>query len=324
VNRAYFSFLPGLTLSFTVGIFAFVFAKFLPVGSVAVAIVLGIVVSSTFKFDEKYAKGLKFTSDKILAFSIALLGIDLNFKILAQLGFQTLFLIILSMIFTILSALWLGKVFNLNKKLALTLGIGNGVCGSAAIAASSKVIKPSQNDIAVSLAVVNLLGTIGIFFVPFLGYLFNFNDLQNGILIGNTLQAVGQVVASGFSVNEFAGANATVVKMGRVLLLAPLVLMLIYFFKSEHVNSDAAPKFPSFILWFIFFSFLATFEVLPASMETFISSLSSYTLLLAMSGVGLSIKVNSIKEDAKTALKFASVLFVLQILFSIFLLFTLF
>jgi uncharacterized integral membrane protein (TIGR00698 family) len=313
-----------------VAIVATIITHFISFSTATVAILLGMIVGNKFyntfhAEDSTFKSGVKWAEKDLLMFAIALMGINLNFTMLANLGLKTILIIILGMLFTISMGIILGKLFKLNPKLSLMIGIGNGVCGSSAIAATSGVAKVQNNDIGISIALVNLMGTIGIFLAPSLAHLFGFNDIQAGIFTGNTLQAVGQAVAAGFSISEEAGHYATVVKMGRVLLLAPLVLLLIYIAKKESLKNgeDIAKKgkvgVPSFILWFLFFSVIASMGLLPKEIETFISSLSHYITLIAMSAIGLMIHFGTIIKTAGSAFKVSSLLFALQLIFSAFL-----
>jgi uncharacterized integral membrane protein (TIGR00698 family) len=315
----------GLLVSTAVAILAIIITQFISFSTATIAIILGMIVGNKLTFlNEKgseYLSGIKFAEKDLLMFAIALIGINLNFTVLAALGFKTLFIIVTGMTFTILMGVFLGKLFNINSKLALMIGIGNGVCGSSAIAATSSVMKVNSNDIAISIALVNLMGTVGIFLAPALAYMFGFSDTDAGVFVGNTLQAVGQAVAGGFSISPEAGASATVVKMGRVLLLAPLVFILIYIAKREakksnDVNEKVKVGFPSFILWFLFFVALASFEVLPKGIENIISEASHYISLIAMSAIGLMIHFDTIKESASTAFKVSSILFAMQLTLS--------
>ncbi|MEA3315584.1 MAG: putative sulfate exporter family transporter [Campylobacterota bacterium] len=312
----------GLLLILAISILAILLSSFIAIGAVTIAIILGIIIGNSVKFKDKYNSGITYAEKTILSFSIALMGINLDFSILSQLGIKTIILIILGMIITILSAIIIGKFYGIDKKLSLLLGIGNGVCGSSAISATAPIIKPEKNFIGLSVAIVNLLGTIGIFLLPFIAILFNLNDIDAGILIGNTLQAVGQVTAAGFSISDEAGVSATTVKMGRVLLLTPLVLILIYIFTKNSNNSKNEEKsnkigIPIFILFFIFFSLISSFSLVSDDIKNIISSISSYSLILAMSAIGLKIHFNAIKTDGKDALKIASLVFLIQIVFSL-------
>jgi len=246
------------------------------------------------------------------------MGINLDFSILIQLGYKTLFIIISGMMVTIFSALIIGKMFNIDKKLALLLGIGNGVCGSSAISATAPIIKPEKSFIGLSVAIVNLLGTIGIFLLPVLAITFSLSNIDAGILIGNTLQAVGQVTASGFSINNEVGISATTVKMGRILLLTPLILILIYLF-SKNNNSDNQQKLsiPIFILFFIFLSLISSFSLVNDDIKIIISNISHSALIISMSAIGLKIHFSNIKGDGIIALKIATLVFVIQIIYTL-------
>ncbi|MDQ7043595.1 MAG: putative sulfate exporter family transporter [Sulfurimonas sp.] len=317
----------GLLASIAVAIVSYIITQFISFSTATVAIILGMVVGNyfykTFHGDgSHYKAGVKFAEKDLLMFAIALMGINLNFTMLANLGFQTILIIVSGMVFTIFMGILLGKLFKINPELSLMIGIGNGVCGSSAIAATSGIAKVKSNDIGISIALVNLMGTVGIFLAPALAHLLGFSDMQAGVFTGNTLQAVGQAVAAGFSISDEAGHYATVVKMGRVLLLVPLVLILIYIAKREAKKDveDVAAKtkigVPSFILWFIFFSVIASLGLLPKEIETLISTVSHYITLIAMSAIGLMIHFGTIVKTAGTAFKVSSILFALQLIFS--------
>ena len=317
----------GLLASIGVALIATLVTHFISFSTSTVAIIIGMIVGNifykTFHIDASgFKAGVKFAEKDLLMFGIALMGINLNFTMLANLGFATIGIIIAGMTFTISMGIFLGKIFGLNAKLSLMIGIGNAVCGSSAIAATSGVTKVSSNDIGISIALVNLMGTVGIFLLPFLAHTLGFSDIQAGIYTGNTLQAVGQAVAAGFSISDEAGHYATVVKMGRVLLLVPLVLILIYIAKresaknGEEMSENAKVGVPSFIIWFVAFSIVASLGWLPKEVETLISATSHYITLIAMSAIGLMIHFGTIMRTAGTAFKVSSLLFALQLIFS--------
>jgi len=326
----YKTYTKGLLASVAVAVTAIIITQFISFSTATVAIILGMIVGNQFYStfhaeDSEFKSGVKWAEKDLLMFAIALMGINLNFTMLANLGVKTILIIVFGMIFTIFMGVLLGKLFKLNPKLSLMIGIGNGVCGSSAIAATSGIAKVKSNDIGISIALVNLMGTIGIFLAPFLAHFLGFTDIQAGVFTGNTLQAVGQAVAAGFSISDEAGHYATVVKMGRVLLLVPLVLILIYIAKKEsqkngeEVEAKGKIGVPSFILWFIAFSVVASLGLLPKELETVIASVGHYITLIAMSAIGLMIHFGTIMKTAGTAFKVSSLLFVLQLMFSAFL-----
>jgi len=308
----------GLLFTLIIVVISSYISSFILLGSVTVAIILGIIIGNSFTIKPILNDGITYAEKTLLSFAIALMGVNLDFKISKHLGLSTILLIISGMIITIFSAIFIGRLFKIDFKLALTLGIGNGVCGSSAISATAPIIGTSKEHIGLSIAVVNLLGTFGIFLIPFIAYSLNLNNIDVGILAGNTLQAVGQVTAAGFSISEQSGIIATTVKMGRVLLLTPLVLMLIYIFTNKN-NTTKSVKIgiPIFILVFIGFSILSSFDLLNRDIKHILALLSHFTLLMAMSAIGLKINFNSIKKDGKTLFLIGTIIFIIQIIYSL-------
>ena len=315
----------GIALATIIAIAALLFSTFIPLGAVVIAIILGMIVANTIKLDSKYSSGITYAEKSILSFAIATLGINLDFSVLAKLGISTIIVIVFGIVITIYSTLFIAKFFNINKRFALLLGIGNGVCGASAIGATKEIIKAKDDEVGISIAVVNFLGTIGIFLVPFIAVMLGFNESKSGILIGNTLQAVAQAVAGGFVISDIAGESATVVKMGRVLMLTPLIIILLWLYKKNITNQNTNPKvvlknIPLFIIWFILFSIIATIGVLPEFIEVIIATISKYALIIAMAGVGLKISFSTIKNNGKNGLIVGGLVFIIQILFTLLLL----
>jgi uncharacterized integral membrane protein (TIGR00698 family) len=222
---------------------------------------------------------------------------------------------------TIGSSALLAKMLKWKLSLALLLGIGNGVCGSSAIAATEHIIGADKEDVGLAVAVVNFLGTIGMLFLPLLGtMILKLTDIRAGILIGNTLQAVGQVTAGGFAISNIAGQTATVVKMGRILMLTPLIFILLGIFSQKasqsQQNAKKAQRVPLFILGFILFSIISTFHILPENVLKALSAISHSALLVAMAGIGLKITFGSILRKGRAALLIGSLVFLIQIVFS--------
>jgi uncharacterized integral membrane protein (TIGR00698 family) len=316
----------GIGLSACIALLDFFIGVYIALGAAVLAILFGMVVSNTLKLPHKYNSGITYSEKTILAFSVATMGIELNFSIFLNLGFGTIVLMILSIAVTIFSAIIISKIFNIEKNLGLLLGIGNGICGSSAIGATKNIFKANDVQVGISVAVINFLGTVGMFGLPLLAIALGFNQIESGILIGNTLQAVGQAVAGGFAVGDISGQNATVVKMGRVLLLTPVIIILMLMFKEQKSNLDQTSNrsknnilksIPLFIVFFLLFSSIATMEILPEHIVKIISQISHFSLLVALSAVGLRITFSNIKENGKNALIIGSLVFAVQILFTV-------
>lgn len=312
----------GIILCVIIGIIALLLSKYLPIGSITISIILGILIGNLINIGEVFEKGIQTSEKQILAFAIALMGVNLNFLILKELGYKSIFIIISAMTITIFSSIVLAGIFKFDRKFALLIGIGNGICGSSAIAATKQIIGVNKEKVGLSITIINLLGTIGIFLLPFLDtFFFKFSDINSGLLIGNTLQAVGQVVASGFSIGESSGQTATIVKMARILMLTPVILILIFVFLKKNKGTDRdnrvkKPGVPIFIIGFILFSLIPTFGLLSENHIKIVSKISKLSLIVAMAGIGLRITFSSIVKNGKSALLIGSIIFIIQIIFS--------
>ena len=310
----------GIGLCVAIGVVALFVSSYIHWGAVATAIILGIVVGNAIKLNNFFKGGITFCEKHILSLAIALMGVKLNFLILEKLGLKSILLVVCTILVTISTAIILGRIFKISKTFALLLGIGNGVCGSSAIAATEQIIGAKEEEVGLSIAVVNFFGALGIFIIPFVAKVVcNFSDFNSGILAGNTLQAVGQVVAAGFSISDVAGATATIMKMTRILMLLPIVFTLIFVFstknKSEE-NKTKRPKVPLFIIGFVLFSLLPTFNLIGDQQVEIIGKISHYLLIIAMSGIGLKITIKSMMKNGRSALIIGALIFLVQIIFT--------
>ncbi|MGB6329024.1 MAG: putative sulfate exporter family transporter [Halarcobacter sp.] len=314
----------GLVLTTSISLLAMLLSKYIALGSVTLAIILGTILGNTVRIPKKFNSGISFSEKALLALAISLMGINLDFNVLRELGINTILLIIITLIATLAFAIYLTKKLKFDKDLGLILGIGSAICGSAAIAATKDILNLEKQKTAIAIAIVNILGTFGLFALPLLGYLIGFSDIEIGILLGNTLQSVGHAIAAGFGVNETVGQSATIVKMGRILLLTPVILWLIYVVVKKKTNkSEVSSKFqvPIFVFGFIFFSILASTHLLPTYIIDAISYTCKVSLLLAMSAIGLKISFRAIKESGWDAFVLTSYIFIFQILLTVSLIF---
>lgn len=321
MNKAY-----GIILCILVASAAMFLSEFIVIGSIAIAIILGALLGNTVPLSSKFTPGITYSEKTLLAVAISLLGINLDFNVLLQLGVQTLLIIIISMSATIFFGIFLSKKLNFDKDFACILAIGNGVCGSAAIAATKDIVKLDKEKSALAIAIVNLLGTVGLFILPLIAVVLGLNDTEVGILLGNTLQSVGHAVAAGFSVNETVGQSATITKMGRILLLTPVIIWLIWYTSknsstvstsSDNLEKKAKLQVPVFVTGFIVFSIIATSGILPLNIIELIATASKITLLIAMSAIGLKISFKAIKQTGWDAFVLAGYIFKFQIILSI-------
>ena len=317
------SIFPGIFFISIIVTTSIVISSYVLIGSVAIAIIIGMLIKQFFPINETFNDGIKFSEKTLLSIAIILLGSTLDINILNSIDFKTIGLIVALICSSILLSLILGKLLKLSNKLSLLLGVGNGICGSSAIAGASQVVDADENDIGISIAIINILGAIGIFIVPFMiGLFFKGDFYDQGIIIGSTIQAVGQVTAAGFIMGDKVGEVAMLIKMIRILMLGPvlIVLSLLYKQKNRKVNNNSVFSIPLFIIGFFVLFIMTNYHLIPDSLLTYLKIISKYCLLFAMAAIGLNVSVKEIFKTGYKAVLVSSITFMIQIILVIYIL----
>ena len=231
--------------------------------------------------------------------------------------------IILMIVFIILASIIisyvLGKLLNISSPLSLLIGIGNGICGASAIAGASSVIKSSEEDTVLSIAIINVIGALSIFILPaLLTFLAIVDVYDQGMIIGSTIQAVGQVTAAGYILGDQAGETATMIKMLRIVMLGPILFLLSLFYKGKSDSTKASfMKIPHFIIGFILLAVLQNTGFIPESITTVLKYLSKIFLIFAMAAIGLRVLISSMINRGGKVFLLASVSFCIQVFIAI-------
>ena len=130
-----------------------------------------------------------------------------------------------ALVIALLLLLLLTRALKLPAKLGVLLGVGTAICGGTAIVATAPVIEAEEKDVVFSVATVTLLGLIAMFTLPIIGQFLHLTSKAFGIWAGLAIHQTPQVIAAGFSYSPEAGGTATIVKLARVCLLAPVVFI---------------------------------------------------------------------------------------------------
>jgi uncharacterized membrane protein YadS len=195
---------------------------------------------------------------------------------------------------------WLGGRLGVRRSLALLLGTGTSVCGASAIAAAGPLVHADEDDVAVSIGLVSILGTIGVVTYPALARLAGLGDTAYGLLCGASLHEVPQVLAAAFARGQAAGDLGTLVKLTRVALLAPLALGLAAIearHRGEKISLEHLP-IPWFVVGFVAVGALRSLGVLPASWVPWLEQASRLLLVAAMAAVGLGVHIDAVRRPA--------------------------
>ncbi|WP_050614457.1 YeiH family protein [Bacillus testis] len=299
------SILPGLLLCIFVAVAGKILGQFFPsLGSGLFAILIGMAIGNiSIGSNAKLKAGIKFSESNLLYYSIILLGATLTFHSIFEIGMSGLSYILIQMAGTIAFVIWLGKRLQFEQDFRLLMASGNAVCGSSAIAATAPALKANVSDMAVSITVVNLLGTVLMILLPGItSALFHNDVLQSSALIGGTLQSVGQVVASGSIVGEAVKDQAAVFKISRIIFLAVVVFILQ---RAKNANQEERPvkekfNFKSIVPWYVAgFLLLCTINSIfrfPEFVTHPIKEVGNYLEIIALAGIGMSVKFKELTK----------------------------
>jgi len=306
--------LPGILFATALAVVAFLAQNYLGLlGTEVYAITFGLAIGNLFTLPQKFTPGIQFSEKKILGWAIALLGLQLSFRNLS-LSIWLIPVLLIVIAISILLGKILAKKLSVNPGCGYMIGVGNAICGASAIAAVSPFLAKKSHETGVAIGVVNVLGTIGMLLLPLLALGLGLSQQESGVLVGGTLQAVGQVVGGGYAIGEEAGQIATLVKLGRVLMLGPIVIITAF---MMHTNSstkiDRKRILPGFIIVFVLLLILVNVLQIPAEILEAVKTLDKWLITIAMAAIGLQIKFKDLITQGPRALLLGSIIFVVQI-----------
>jgi len=288
--------LPGLGIALAVSVVAFVVHQRVDVISPHVISVFFGMLGATFgRIEESFKPGLKFSAKKILRAGIVLLGFRLSLSELGKLGPRALVAVVAVVIATFFGTQWLAKRLGLSRSLGLLMATGYSICGASAIAAVEPFAGADEEEVAYSIALVTLCGTLAIVVLPPLGSLLGMGTGQFGAWVGASVHDVGQVVAAASTHGPKALAVAVIVKLTRVAMLAPLLAFVAIGSRKRMGEAAVAgakrpPILPLFIVLFLVAVIIRSTGVLPES--TLARIKDAETILLGMGLVGLGSNVD--------------------------------
>ncbi|KLI01830.1 membrane protein, partial [Sporolactobacillus inulinus CASD] len=222
-------------------------------------------------------------------------GLKLNIDVILHQGGWLLIRDVGTIVFAIVLTILIAKLFKADDStLVLLLGIGTGVCGAAAIAATSSILKAKDEDTAIGAGIIALVGTVFSITYTLIRPFIPLTALQYGIWSGVSLHEIAHVALAGAPAGPNALAMALLAKLGRVFLLVPLSFILVYWMKHKEKTksgSKAKIEFPWFLIGFIIMSLFGSYVLghaftVSASMMNGISSFTSFILTMAMIGLG--------------------------------------
>jgi uncharacterized integral membrane protein (TIGR00698 family) len=281
------------------------------------AVILGILAAnvpvSSSPVSGILRPGLDFSGKKFMRLGIVLLGLKLSLFDVAALGWGTLGIIVSIVLLTFFGTLLLAKALKLPGDQPILLATGFSICGASAIGAMSGVTKTDHRDTVVPIALVTLCGTLAIGVLPLLKVPLGLDPVQFGHWVGASVHDVGQVVATAQTAGPAALAGALIIKLTRVLMLAPMVTGVALVRRRKHKRAGSLkaepgaavklpPLVPLFVAGFMAMIVLRTLGFLPPAVLGIAGTAQDLLLAAALFGLGSSVRVGSLMRTGGRAI----------------------
>jgi uncharacterized integral membrane protein (TIGR00698 family) len=282
------------------------FVASLGISPLVVGIVIGIFYANTLhnQIPKAWESGITFSGKKILRFAIVFYGFRITFQQIAEVGMDGFMVSLLMLSSTFILGTYLGhKIFKMDRDTSILTASGASVCGAAAVLATEPVLKSEEHKTAIAVSMVVLFGTIAMFLYPIMytviiepatGFL-HMTPQEFGIYVGGTIHEVAQVVAVPASIPN-AGADmansAVIVKMTRVIMIAPMLIVLgIYLSytskQSGGVSGGVKLVIPWFAVYFIGMAGFNSLQIVPHAIVEYINIIDTFLLTMAMTALGM-------------------------------------
>lgn len=292
------------------------------ISEILIAVLLGLYLRVLIGKQEALSPGIRFSMTRLLRFGIILLGLRLSLQDIASTGFWALGLVLVCITTALSLALIAGKLFKIPPRLAALIGFGTAICGNSAIVATAPVIEAEEEEVSFAVATITLFGLLAVILYPLIGHLLALSDRAFGLWSGTAVNDTSQVIAVSAIYSDLAQNFATIVKLTRNTLMAPLILVIGLIYnrgKSKNKSAESSqprPKIgklvPGFVVGFIVMSLFRTLGVMlgflpqnvsepgqlvwAATFLSFMDGASKFVILMALSAVGLNTDLFNLKR----------------------------
>ncbi len=266
------------------------------------AILLGTLVRTFWTPGERWSPGISFSAKMLLEIAVMLLGLSLSAATVLAVGPVLLVGIMVLVTLAVIAGYGIARALGLSQRMGILIACGNAICGNSAIAAVAPVIGAHGKDVASSIAFTAVLGVLVVLGLPLLVPVLSLSDLQYGMLAGMTVYAVPQVLAATAPVGSVAVQIGTLVKLVRVLMLGPVVLVLSLLAPRLSASGDqpkpARPPLhrlvPWFIVGFLLMAALRSLDLVPQAVLAPVAWVTTALTVISMAALGLGVDVRTV------------------------------
>ena len=284
-----------------------------------VGIVAGALYGNALRdgMPASWAAGVNFSARKLLRIAVAFFGLRVSLQEIAQVGLPGLTVSVLVVLSTLAIGTWAGmKLMKLDRDAALLTAAGSAICGAAAVLAFESTLQSKPHQSAMAVGSVVLFGTLSMFLYPALlrAGIIHLDTTGVGLFFGGTIHEVAQVVGAASDISPQVAHVATIVKMTRVMLLVPVLLVLGAWLARSAPAGGAHGKrkvaVPWFALGFLGFVIVNSLNVLPTDVTHTLNVLDTFALTMAMTALGIETRIAQIREAGPRALTTGLILYV--------------
>ena len=284
---------PGFLISALIALAAQFISDHYGAPAMLMALLFGIALNF-LSDDPKCKRGIAFSARTLLRIGIAMLGLRISFSMAADLGWPIVFFVIGAVTSTILFGLLISKFFGYGPRFAFLSAGSVAICGASAAMAISAILPiddRTEERLVFTVVGVTILSTFAMILYPILADALSYDAKLAGIFLGATIHDVAQVVGAGFSKSEETGDIATVVKLIRVSMLAPIILIASILIRrvseKELGTSKRPPLVPGFVLTFVVLVIINSVQIVPEIITEISVEISRWALLTAIAAVGM-------------------------------------
>ena len=286
-----------------------------------IGIVIGMLYANSLRshLPQTWTPGIQYCSKRILRLGIILYGFRLTFQDVMAVGLAAVVVDMIIVTVTILGGFWIGRMLKMDRDIALLTSIGSGICGAAAVLGAEATLHTKPYKTAVAVATVVIFGTIAMFIYPaaYRAGIIDLDPTQMGIFSGSTLHEVAHAVGAGNAMGEEIAGIAIIVKMIRVMLLVPVLLILGWWAASaarSAASGEKGGKRKVAVPWFAFGFLLVigfnSFNLLPSPVVDWINQFDTFLLTMAMCALGAETSFDKFKKAGAKPFVLASILFI--------------
>ncbi|MBN9549015.1 MAG: YeiH family protein [Alphaproteobacteria bacterium] len=282
------------------------------------AVVAGMVYSNVLGLPGHARSGIAFSQKRLLRLAIVLLGFQLTLGQVAGIGIGGIGIVAAALGATFLFTVTLGRLIGVDRKLAHLIAAGTSICGASAIVATNIVTDARDEDVTYAVAAITLFGTVAMLGFPLLAPVLKLDQHAFGLWAGASIHEVAQVIGAGFQNGTLAGETATVAKLTRVAMLAPVVIALGLMARRGGADaSGARPPMPWFVAAFVVVVALNSLVAIPSQVHSAVALAAQVMLTMGLAAMGLQADISQLRSRGLRPLMLACSAFIFIAAFSL-------